>query len=355
MPNWCLVLSLLLPAVLVAAQTLAQSGPPQPVQTPIANSKIGLLLPIAQGARGLAVDRLGNIYIADTMNNRVVKVPQSDLACSKPGSCTLVGCCWTGSTITPMSVAVGNNLDVYIGYTVGAPTVISGGILKVPYTDPTCSKGTCFSFATDIKSPVGVAIDSLDNIYIADENNGQFVFLESPHALSKCQLPVVNGYCEIPIPVGCSLNNTCGPNPTGQIENSAGIAVLPDGTFYASANLSGVVLKETPNSGGYQETQIGPAPGQPHMVKHAWGLALDCAGNLIIADWGLKDMQGQFTSSQVLRIPANDQTCSVQNDCTQIGTGISGPYGVAVGPDGGIYISASSIKGSPSGIVKVGP
>lgn len=353
MRTWILVLILLLSAAAVSAQTSAHPKSARPSQIPVACG-LGPQPAILPGARGLAVDRLGDVYIADTGNNLVEKVPPSDLVCAKPGDCTLVAYCQTPSLGTPESVAVDQNLDVYIGYNAGS----TGSVLKVPHNDLTCARGDCINFATDMKSPYGLAVDRYGNVYIADENSGKNVWLEKPVANGKCNQPV-NGYCEIAIPAGCSIAGTCKSGPAGAMNAPSGIAVDQSGHVYIAVNGSGVVLMETRVAGTDQydnEMQIGPPPGQPNHLNAPFALATDTAGDLFITDWG-KPVTGGPVGSQVLRIkmPAHDPTCATTNDCAPVGSGIFVPYGVAAGRDGSVYVSASSIPGSKDGIVKIGP
>ncbi len=117
---------------------------------------------------GLAVDGSGNLYIADSGNNRVVEVPASLLA-GGTGTETVVTTNITGPSglLTPNGVAVDPNGNIYIADTgnsrvVEVPTGGAADILV----------GSGFS------GPYGVAVASTSsgmNVYVADTGNSKIV------------------------------------------------------------------------------------------------------------------------------------------------------------------------------------
>ena len=129
----------------------------------------------AQAARlsspgGVTVDSSGNVYIADTSNNRIRKVDTS-------GIITTLVSTWKGiglSALRGLAVdssnkvyaASGNRILKFDGST-DPPTITS--VAGAAFAGDTGDGG--LATAAKLNSPSGVALDSNDNIYIADTQN----------------------------------------------------------------------------------------------------------------------------------------------------------------------------------------
>ena len=121
------------------------------------------------GPRGVAVDGSGNVYIADTGNDRIVKE-----TLSQPG--------YTEGTVTgglnsPGGVAVDGSGNVYIADT-GNDRVLMETRLDGSYVQTTLANG--------LNSPHAVAVDTSGKVYIADSGNGRVLKIDlyNPPSLS---------------------------------------------------------------------------------------------------------------------------------------------------------------------------
>ncbi len=104
-------------------------------------------------------DNLGNLYIADTYNNRVLKVARSNGALNFAAP-SLVGSGYT----YPQGVAVDSNLNVYIADT-GFPQStngLTGRLVKVS------SAGAQSTLNIPTYSPFALAVDSSGGLYVAE-------------------------------------------------------------------------------------------------------------------------------------------------------------------------------------------
>ncbi|MBL4818543.1 MAG: PKD domain-containing protein, partial [Deltaproteobacteria bacterium] len=147
---------------------------------------------VATGARfdkasGLAVDSVGNIYIADAFNHRIRKITKATGLISTiagtgvPGSSGDDGVATTGQLDTPVDVAVDSVGNIYIAdrgnNKVRKLTTSDGG---TTYTISTFAGiGGLGGFSGDdgqanlaqLSFPSGVGLDSAGNVYIADTVN----------------------------------------------------------------------------------------------------------------------------------------------------------------------------------------
>lgn len=123
--------------------------------------------------QGIAVDSEGNVYVADTGNNTIRKISPGGLVTTLAGTPGEIGYAdGVGSAAgfqQPTGIAVDKTGTLYVADTInskirkispiGAVTTLAGG--GPPYSDGT---GTAAGF----DNPQGVAVDSRGNVYVAD-------------------------------------------------------------------------------------------------------------------------------------------------------------------------------------------
>jgi len=234
------------------------------VQTTVGS---GLYSPFA-----VAVDAAGDIFIADTGNNRVVEVPAGG------GPQTTVP---ADGLYDPHGVAVDGAGNVFIADTYNSRVVevpAGGG----PQTTVPAS-GLSYVF--------GVAVDGAGDVFIADSNNNRVVEVPAGGGaqttvgggLSVPNAVAVDGAGDVfiadtgnsrvvEVPAGGGAQTTVG---TGLIY-PAGVTVDGAGdVFIADVRLDQVV--EVPAGGGPQTT-VGSGLNQPY------GVTVDGAGDVFIAD-----------------------------------------------------------------------
>jgi DNA-binding beta-propeller fold protein YncE len=170
---------------------------------------------------GLAIDKSGNIFVADNDYDGVYEIPFSNGTYSQSGS--------LGTFQQPWGIAVDGNDNVYI-----VENSNSDVIKKTPTPTP---YGTIWTQSllptTGLNSPYGIAVDNAGNVYIADGGNDRIV-RETPRG---------NTYTQSIVPT----------SPLGLPE---GIAVDGSGNVYFTDRAHARVLKETPSGTGYTESTV---------------------------------------------------------------------------------------------------
>jgi sugar lactone lactonase YvrE len=245
-----------------------------PTDTPASGG--GAQTTIAGGLQyplGLAVDGAGNLYIADTGNNRVLEVPPG-------GSPQSIG---ASGLNNPAGLAVDRMGNLYIA------DVGNNRVVELP-----SGGGTPRTVGTGLSTPIGLAVDGAGNLYIADTGNNRVV--EVP-AGGGPQTTVASGLFS---PQGLAVdgqgtlyivdsgNNRLvklpggGATPTtvdlgGDVLNSPiGVAVDGAGTLYIA------------DAGNNQVVDVPAGGGTPTTVGSGWiipaAVAVDGAGNLYVAD-----------------------------------------------------------------------
>ncbi len=147
---------------------------------------------------GVAVDGAGNLFIADTGNNRVVAVPYD-------GSWNVSGATTLGSSLTaPLAVAPDQSGNVYLADS-GA-----GQIYKIlhPFNQPSQQL-----VAVGFGNPSGLAVDASGSLFVADPANGEVV-----------RIPNVSGNLDSNAAIQAGIG----------INAPYGIAMDPSGNLYIS-------------------------------------------------------------------------------------------------------------------------
>jgi sugar lactone lactonase YvrE len=307
------------------------------IQTTVASSGLN-------DATGIALDALGNVYIGDTDNNRVVKLQQGAVD---------FGAVNVHGTSLPISMIF--TFDQ--GGTIGTPLVLTQGAMGLDFVD--AGTGTCNTNGTSHVYNAGdiCTVDVLFQPRFAGARFGGAVLQDNlGHALASGYVYGTGVGPQATFPPGIAV-----PIDSGLV-NPFGLAVDAVGDVYFAESGSGAVYKDTPSGGTYVRTLI--ASG----LDHPTGVAVDGLGNIYIAASGsvFKETlsHGSYTQSEIVSALSHlvgvavDRagnvylTSSVNGDVrketlqsngayteTAIGYGITGPSGVAVDGSGNVYVT----------------
>jgi sugar lactone lactonase YvrE len=295
--------------------------------------------------RGVAVDAAGNVYIADTGNNRVRKVGTDGTITTIAGT-GVSGFSGDGGPATsaqlwdPRGVAVDAAGNVYIAdysnwrvrkvSTGGTITTIAGTGYAGDIGDGIPATSTRLIY------PSGVAVDAAGNVYIADTNTHRVRKIGTDGTISTIAGTTVGGFSGD----GC-------PATSAQLAYPSGVAVDAAGNIYIADHLNQRVRKI--GTGGTITTIAGTGvngfsgdggPATSAELYDPRGVAVDAAGNVYIADSG---------NSRGRKIGTDGTITTIAGDGGQQGFGgdggpatsaqLNGPQGVAVDPAGNLYIA----------------
>jgi len=288
---------------------------------------------------GVGVDSFGNLYIADSLNNRVRKVSNGVITTvagtGTQGYSGDTGPATSAQLNVPTGVAADSAGNIYIA------DANNNRIRKVASGVITTAAGNGFShFGGDngpanlalFNVPFAVAVDTAGNLYIADRENNRI------RKISNGVIITVAG------------NGTAGFSGDGalainaQLDYPAGVAVDSAGNLYISDRNNQRIRKV---SNGVISTVAGIGTfgfsGDGGMAINAqlsypYGIAVDSAGNLYIAD--LANQRVRQVSNGVITTLAGDGVVGFGGDGGAAPLGrLNSPFGVAVDSTGSVFIA----------------
>jgi uncharacterized protein (TIGR03437 family) len=291
----------------------------------------------------VAADNAGNYYIADSGNNVVRKVSASGTITTFAGNGT-AGFAGDGSAAAsaqlngPQGLAVDSSGNVYIADT-GNSRVreVSGGTINTIAGSGTTGYAGDGGAATsaELYSPVGLALDAKANLYIADTDNSA-VRKVSGGVISTVAGNGIQGYAGDGGPaLGSQLNA-----PQGVAVDAAGNIYITDTLNYRIRMVSSTGnISTIAGSGVAGYAGDGGAPSQAQLSYPA-GIAVDSVGNVFFADAGAA-VRRIYVNGPISTIAGNGTAGYTGDGGPATSATLDGPTGIAVDSKGNVYIADS--------------
>jgi uncharacterized protein (TIGR03437 family) len=313
-----------------------------------------------RGVYGVAVDASGNIYTADSGNNRIRKISAGGIITTAAGNGTASisgdgGPATTASLSFPLGVAVdaSGNLFVADTYNNRVRKVSGSGVITtVAGSGPVCMIGlTCGSFAGDggpatsasLNAPHNVAVDAAGNLFIADTVNNRIRKVSPSGTITTV---AGNGPTCGPATQCGSFSGDGGAATAASLYQPNSVAVDASGNLYIAdtynyrirkVSAGGTISTVAGNGTKVSSGDGGPATAAGLSLPIA--IAVDPSGNLWIAD---------FAGNKIRKVSANGSITTVAGNGTQGFSGDSGPAtaaeltypaGIALDSSGDFFIA----------------
>jgi NHL repeat/Immunoglobulin domain len=283
---------------------------------------------------GVAADTNGNVYLADTYNNAIRKITASGVVTTLAETVGQVG--------DPEGVAVDSSGNIYVADS------IDNTILKVtPLDSVSTLAGLAYPFGgfADGKGtnalfnmPVGVAVDSSGNVYVADQSNNRIRKI-TPDGTVSTLAGAVRGYAD-------------GVGSAAKFNLPRGVAVDTNGNVYVAEYFGQIIRQITPSGvastiAGLGSTDFIPVGGYADGTNQAAkfnfpaSVAVDKNGSLYVAD------NNNSAIRKITHVGTNWIVATIAglagNPGSSDGTGstarFNGPFGIAVDNDGYVYVA----------------
>jgi len=288
---------------------------------------------------GVAVDAAGNVYVADTNNHTIRKITSAGVVTTLAGTAgSIESTDGTGAAARfnyPGGVAVDAAGNVYVADTINhlIRKITSAGVV-------TTLAGTAGSFgsadgtgaAARFEYPYGVAVDTAGNVYVADTDNSTIRKI-SPGGV----VTTLAGTAGTP-------ESDDGTGAAARFKYPSGVAVDAAGNVYVADRNNHLIRKIT--SGGAVTTLAGSAgtsgstdgTGAAARFNFPWGVAVDAAGNVYVAD-SFNYTIRKITSGGVVTTFAGSAGSFGSTDATGAAASFNQPAGVAVDTAGNVYVA----------------
>ncbi len=305
-------------------------------------------------ATGVAVDRSGNVYVADTDNNTIRKVTPKGVVTTLAGNPEFTGTAnGTGSAARfyiPNAVAVDGSGNVYVAETNNTIRRVTpqGAVTTLAGTPGLSGTANGTGSAALFNYPYGIAVDGSGNIYVADTWNCTIRKMTPKGVVTTLAgKPEVSGTAN-------------GTGSAALFNYPFGVAVDGSGNVYVADTGSQTIRKVTPK--GAVTTLAGAAgvigtangTGSAALFHDPYGVAVDGSGNVYVTDGIANTIRRVTPKGAVTTLAGNPGLSGTAN-----GTGSAGffnyPYGVAVDGSGNVYVADTQNqtirKVTPKGVV----
>jgi uncharacterized protein (TIGR03437 family) len=254
---------------------------------------------------GIAADTSGNLYLADTHNNRIRKVAAGTI-----------------------STVAGNGTAGYAG---------DNGLAT----------------AAELNVPQGVAVDAKGNLYIADTGNHRIRKVTPAGLISTLAGDGAAGFAGDGVPATAAQINA----PSRVAVDAAGNVYFSDTGNNAVRKIDTAGIIHTIAGTGQSGFSGDGGPAVAAALSNPNGVAVDAAGGVLIADTGNLRIRRVSPAGVISTIAGNGSTTLSGDGGPPTATGFGSPADVSVDAAGNIYITDQSdgrvrrIQPAPSSLV----
>jgi sugar lactone lactonase YvrE len=295
---------------------------------------------------GVAVDTAGNFYIADTANNAIRKVTVANGIINTVAGISTGAAGYTGDGAAatsaelngPFGVALDGAGNLYIadsGNSRVREVTVANGIINTVAGNGTYGYSGDGGAATSAKisAPYGVALDTNGNLYIADSNNS---------VIRK----VASGVIATVAGNGIGYAGDGGPATGALIKYAYGAAVDASGDLYIADAANNRIRKVATNGTITTVAGTGTAgysgdggPATSAELNGPAGVLVDGAGNLYISDTGNSRVREVVANGTIATVAGNGTAAFSGDKGPATSASLSFPYGLAMDTAGNLYIA----------------
>ena len=310
----------------------------------------------------VAVDSLGNVYVSDYDNHTIRKVTPAGVVTTLAGTAGFSGSTnGTGGAARfnfPLGVAVDSSGNVYVAdsgnHTIRKVTP-AGVVTTLAGTAGSSGSADGAGSVARFNYPADVSVDGLGTIYVADSSN-YTIRKVTPSGVVTTLAGSAGLY-----------GNSDGTGSAARFNNPYGVAVDSSGNIYVAEYMSHTIRKVTPT--GVVSTVVGAAgsigstdgQGSAARFNYPSGVSADASGNLYVADTGNSIIRKVTSTGVVITLAG-----TAGNSGSADGTGSTAlfyiddgasvrPGGIGSDRSGNVYVADTANhtirKVTPTGLV----
>jgi sugar lactone lactonase YvrE len=293
---------------------------------------------------GLALDRDGNLLIADSLNNVIRRISAATgtittVAGTSAGFAGDGGPATSAKLNVPGGVAVDAAGDIYICDSGNSRVrrVDAGGTIT------TIAGGSATGFAGDggpaadslLHSPRGIASDERGNVYIADTSNQRIRRIDTSSTITTVAGNGTSG-------ADTSVATTTKLTPLGLAFDSHGNVYVTDTSNNRVGRIDPQGMFTTvagTGTAGYSGDNV---PAVDAQLFYPSGLVIDAADNIFIADSNNNRIRRIDASGTITTIAGTGRGAFLGEGTPAVGAELFSPIGLALSDNGSLYIADSA-------------
>lgn len=263
--------------------------------------------------QGIAVDKSGNVYVADSENETIRKITPGGEVSTLAGTTGIAGSAdGAGSTAQfnhPLGIAVDGSGNLYVAdtgnntirkiTTAGMVTTLAGAPGPPGYADGT-------GVTAQFNNPTGVAVDAGGNVYVGEtsyttqEGSASYTIFTNSTIRKITPNGAVTTLAGSPYEItygpggnlGTVSTSADGTGTAARFNNPVGLAVDGSGNVYVADEGNDTIRRVTPTgvvttlAGEVGVTAGANGTGATVLFSNPTGVAVDSSGNLYVADSG---------------------------------------------------------------------
>ncbi|MBD2702914.1 SMP-30/gluconolactonase/LRE family protein [Spirosoma sp. BT702] len=293
---------------------------------------------------GVAIDKLGNLFIADQGNNRIRKVNTSAIISTVAGNGTLGfsgdgGPAPNADLYYPIDVVVDKAGNLFIADQGNnrIRKVATSGVITTVAGNGTFGFGGDGGLATsaNLANPTGVVVDGSGNLFIADQKNHRIRKVTPAGSITTV---AGNGILGFSGDGGLAIN--------ASLDNPSGVAVDASGNLFIIDTGNNRIRKVSPAGSITTVAGNGTAgfggdggPATAASLNNPSGIAIDTAKNLYIADRYNHRIRKVTASGSITTVAGNGFAGFTGDGGPALNARLNNPNDVSVDSSGTLYIA----------------
>ena len=285
---------------------------------------------------GIAIDNADNIYVADVYNHNIYKIsPKGAMSLFTDGKGS------DDQILYPIGIAVddktGNLYVVDQGNFRIRKVTSNGAVSTLAGTGGLCCElgGGLLGHYADgagsvagFSSPHGIAIDAAGNLYVADAGNNCIRKITPKGDVSTLAGSGEKGFAD-------------GSGSTARFNDPVGIAIDAAGNLYVADKSNQRIRKVSPTGdvstlAGSGEEGFADGAGSVAQFRHPFDITVDKLGNLYVADSGNQRIRKVTPEGDVSTIAGGGQGFADGSGSEAM---FNWPYGIAIDAAGNLYVA----------------